>query len=166
MIIVIQCAASKKPDAGHLQRCDGRKVLFVADPDFTLLAFGLFLSRGLSCLRDGGIGMINFEGGRKNRFQILRLLKTFTIELEHFRKEKWTYTSIHNQTRRIMDSAFRTGYGKYSSVHYNYHYEHDIVYDKAPYKSQMYVIRKTSKTEVPLGKSEDLNAPQEFIYDL
>ena len=33
MIIVIQCAASKKPEAGHLQRCDGRQVLFVADPD-------------------------------------------------------------------------------------------------------------------------------------
>ena len=32
MIVVIQCAASKKPDAGYLQRRDGRKVLFVADP--------------------------------------------------------------------------------------------------------------------------------------
>ena len=33
MIVVIQCAASKKPDAGYLQRSDGRKVLFVADPE-------------------------------------------------------------------------------------------------------------------------------------
>ena len=33
MIVVIQCAASKKPNAGHLQRRDGRKVLFVADPE-------------------------------------------------------------------------------------------------------------------------------------
>ena len=33
MIVVIQCAARKKPDAGHLRRCDGRKVMFVADPD-------------------------------------------------------------------------------------------------------------------------------------
>ncbi|MAM93324.1 hypothetical protein [Parvibaculum sp.] len=33
MIAVIQCAASKKPNAGHLQRRDGRKVLFVADPE-------------------------------------------------------------------------------------------------------------------------------------
>ncbi len=33
MIVVIQCAASKKPDAGYLQRRDGRKVLFVADPN-------------------------------------------------------------------------------------------------------------------------------------
>jgi len=33
MIVVIQCAASKKSDAGHLHRSDGRKVLFVADPE-------------------------------------------------------------------------------------------------------------------------------------
>lgn len=140
--------------------------LFVADPDFTLLAFGLFLSRGLSCLRDGGIGMINFEGGLFNRYQIFNLLKYFNINLLHYRREKWTYTSIHNHTRRILDSAYRSGYGKYSTVHYRYHYVHEIVYDKAPYKSQMYVIQKSSQTEVPLEKSEDLTAPQEYIYDL
>ncbi len=33
MIVVIQCAAKKKPDAGHLRRRDGQKMLFVADPD-------------------------------------------------------------------------------------------------------------------------------------
>ena len=33
MIVVIQCAASKKPDAGLLQRHGGQKVLFVADPE-------------------------------------------------------------------------------------------------------------------------------------
>ena len=33
MIVVIQCAAKKKPDAGHLRRRDGQKVLFVAEPD-------------------------------------------------------------------------------------------------------------------------------------
>jgi hypothetical protein len=32
MIVVIQCAAKKRPDAGHLQTADGRNVLFVADP--------------------------------------------------------------------------------------------------------------------------------------
>jgi hypothetical protein len=32
MIFVIQCAAKKKPDAGHLRRRDGQPVLFVADP--------------------------------------------------------------------------------------------------------------------------------------
>jgi len=32
MIIVIQCAASKNPQAGHLKRGDGRDVLFVANP--------------------------------------------------------------------------------------------------------------------------------------
>ena len=33
MIVVIQCAAKKKSDAGHLCRRDGQPVLFVADPD-------------------------------------------------------------------------------------------------------------------------------------
>ncbi len=33
MIVVIQCAARKRPDAGHLKSTDGRQVIFVADPD-------------------------------------------------------------------------------------------------------------------------------------
>lgn len=33
MILVIQCAAGKKSGAGHLCMEDGRKVMFVADPD-------------------------------------------------------------------------------------------------------------------------------------
>lgn len=33
MIVVIQCAARKRPGAGRFVRLDGRKVLFVADPD-------------------------------------------------------------------------------------------------------------------------------------
>jgi hypothetical protein len=33
MIVVIQCAASKKPNAGHLRAADGKPVLFVARPD-------------------------------------------------------------------------------------------------------------------------------------
>ncbi|ACK50900.1 hypothetical protein Msil_1957 [Methylocella silvestris BL2] len=33
MIVVIQCAAKKRDDAGHLRTKDGRRVLFVADPD-------------------------------------------------------------------------------------------------------------------------------------
>ena len=32
MIVVMQCASGKKPDAGHLRRTNGQKVLFVADP--------------------------------------------------------------------------------------------------------------------------------------
>ena len=32
-IVVIQCAASKQPNAGHLQTGNGRKVMFVAQPD-------------------------------------------------------------------------------------------------------------------------------------
>jgi hypothetical protein len=33
MIVVIQCAASKRPNAGRLRARDGRPVLFVANPD-------------------------------------------------------------------------------------------------------------------------------------
>ena len=33
MIIVIQCASGKQPDAGHLRTCDRRNVVFVANPD-------------------------------------------------------------------------------------------------------------------------------------
>ena len=32
MIMVIQCAARKNPDAGHLKTASGKPVLFVADP--------------------------------------------------------------------------------------------------------------------------------------
>ncbi len=33
MIVVIQCAAKKQPDAGYLRTSKGKPVLFVADPD-------------------------------------------------------------------------------------------------------------------------------------
>ena len=33
MIVVIQCAASKRPNAGHLSTPDGKSVMFVARPD-------------------------------------------------------------------------------------------------------------------------------------
>lgn len=33
MIVVIQCAASKAPDAGHLATADGKPVIFVAHPE-------------------------------------------------------------------------------------------------------------------------------------
>jgi hypothetical protein len=36
VIVVIQCAASKRLNAGYLQQRDGRNVFFVADPDSTL----------------------------------------------------------------------------------------------------------------------------------
>ena len=32
VIVVMLCAGSKQPDAGHLRRGDGRKVMFVARP--------------------------------------------------------------------------------------------------------------------------------------
>ena len=45
MIVVIQCAARKSPDAGHLRRADGKQVLFVADPDSAPADKAYFYSR-------------------------------------------------------------------------------------------------------------------------
>lgn len=33
MIVILQCAARKHPDAGHMRLQDGRRVMFVADPE-------------------------------------------------------------------------------------------------------------------------------------
>jgi hypothetical protein len=35
MMIVMQCAASKRPDAGYLRNLDGKRVIFVAKPEAT-----------------------------------------------------------------------------------------------------------------------------------
>ena len=45
MIVVIQCAASKRSDAGYWQRRNGEKLLFVADPD------GAPVHPGVTCAR-------------------------------------------------------------------------------------------------------------------
>ncbi len=44
-IVVIQCAASKRPDAGHLRCGDGRKVMFVAEPDLAPATPGYVYTR-------------------------------------------------------------------------------------------------------------------------
>ncbi len=44
-IIVIQCAASKQPTAGHLKSSDGRKVMFVANPGLAPANFDCVYAR-------------------------------------------------------------------------------------------------------------------------
>lgn len=45
MIVVIQCAAKKSPQAGYLQTRDGKNVLFVADPAAAPLREGITYAR-------------------------------------------------------------------------------------------------------------------------
>ena len=45
MIVVIQCASRKRPQAGFLAMQDGRKVLFVADPASAPLSSELTYAR-------------------------------------------------------------------------------------------------------------------------
>jgi hypothetical protein len=53
MIVVIQCAASKRADAGSLRTADGRNVLFVADPDKAPPVNGLVHARPDDAAEDG-----------------------------------------------------------------------------------------------------------------
>lgn len=45
MIVVIQCAASKKPNAGYLRSEDGRPVLFIAQPSIAPLTKRIIYAR-------------------------------------------------------------------------------------------------------------------------
>jgi hypothetical protein len=53
MIVVIQCAASKRPDAGHFRARDGKKVLFVADPARAPVSADVIYARPDDCADDG-----------------------------------------------------------------------------------------------------------------
>jgi hypothetical protein len=53
MIVVIQCAARKRPDAGHLRSSDGRPVIFVADPDNAPAQSGVVYARPDDLREDG-----------------------------------------------------------------------------------------------------------------
>ena len=144
--------------------------LFVADPDFTLNAFGLFLCRGLSKIKEGGIGLINFEGTLPQQWKIKKLLKAMQIETTKVQKEKWTYVSIYNHTSKTKTTSRRRyGYsrhGKYhGGVHATYHYHHGLYLGTAPYSSQMYVVRKTPTINIPLDHSVELQADNKSIYD-
>ncbi|WP_038382724.1 hypothetical protein [Bradyrhizobium elkanii] len=66
MIVVIQCAARKRLDAGSLETRDGRRVLFVADPSAAPTQDGLVYARP----DDAG------EGGRSWRDELVAYNKS------------------------------------------------------------------------------------------
>jgi hypothetical protein len=53
MIIVIQCAASKRPNAGYFRARGGKKVLFVADPARAPASVDLIYARPYDRADDG-----------------------------------------------------------------------------------------------------------------
>jgi hypothetical protein len=131
--------------------------LFVADPDFTIPAFALFASRGLSKLRVGGTGLINFENKGGQKFKAECFLEKINAEIVESDKEPWSYIIIRNQ--QISRGSY---YGKYTYVDY----EDDLVLSHAAYSSVMFVIKRGSMTEVPLLSHHRLESPAKSIYDL
>ncbi|MFW9851293.1 MAG: bis-aminopropyl spermidine synthase family protein [Candidatus Thorarchaeota archaeon] len=128
--------------------------LFVADPDFAIEAFALFLSRGLSLLRIGGIGLINFQDTKSQRYKAKYLLEKLGVEILEESKEKWHYTIVVNEKA----SGY---YGKYTVVNYSL----DVKLNVAPYSSVMYTIRKNELTDVVLEAHENLKGAEQIIYD-
>ncbi|MHA1638374.1 MAG: bis-aminopropyl spermidine synthase family protein, partial [Candidatus Thorarchaeota archaeon] len=86
--------------------------LFIADPDFTIEAFTLFLARGLSLLKDGGIGLINYQDTRGQKFKANHVVKLLELDLVEQKGETWAYTIVQNTIKTYHGS------GKYRTVNY------------------------------------------------
>ncbi len=129
--------------------------LFVADPDFTIEAFGLFLSRGLSQIQQGGIGLINFQNSRSQRFKADYMLEKLNVDVRERVKETWTYTIVRNRV------AYTTYSGKYSHTNYR----EEVALATAPYSSVMFAIRRTPDTWIVLPAEAGLHGPEYAIYD-
>ncbi len=132
--------------------------LFVADPDFTIEAFALFLSRGLSLLKDGGIGLINFENNKAQRFKADYLLELLNIKVLERDIEPWTYVVINNVTRSTTSNY----YGKYTEVDYT----KDLVLTQAAYSSVMFVVQKDANAKLVLAPDAKLEGSSKAIYDI
>lgn len=137
----------------------GRFDLFVADPDFTIESFGLFLSRGLSCLVQNGIGLINFERSFLQQRRAKKLLDLMKVEVVEHSKEKWGYVTVANKVRSRMTGG--SHYAKRS--HVSYASDNDLVVTTAPFSSSMFVVRRTPDTRLPLEGNEKLG--DVWIYD-
>lgn len=131
--------------------------LFAADPDFTIEAFGLFLSRGLSRLNVGGVGLINFENKKGSLFKARYLLELLDVEVVEETRDTWTYVILQNE--KVPIRRYYTG--KY--VHVDY--ATDIVLKEAPYSSIMFSIRRTETTRIPLPESMGFSGIPTSIYD-
>ncbi|MHA1216800.1 MAG: bis-aminopropyl spermidine synthase family protein [Candidatus Thorarchaeota archaeon] len=131
--------------------------LFVADPDFTIEAFALFLSRGLSGIRTGGIGLINFEATRSQAYRAEYLLERLNVEVLSKPQEMWSYV--------VLSNVVATG-GHVSAKYVSVDYSKRVCLAEAPYRSVMFVIRKNPETMVALPPDATLMAPDSVIYDL
>ncbi len=129
--------------------------IFVADPDFTIEAFALFLARGLSQIRQGGIGLINYENSRIQKFMSKHLLERLNVGVIERVEEMWDYVIVRNLV------PHRHGTGKYATVTYT----EEVALLTAPFSSVMYVIERTPETEIILDRSEGLEGVEYSIYD-
>ncbi|WP_008310237.1 bis-aminopropyl spermidine synthase family protein [Leptolyngbya sp. PCC 6406] len=131
--------------------------LFVTDSDFTIESFFLFLTRGLSLLRVGGVGLINFENRRSQRFKARYLLEKLRVAILEADQERWSYVILRNS--KVETSRVRRG--KY--VHVNY--RDDIRLAEANYSSVLFRIQRTVETQVLLRPHEDFLGADSSIYD-
>jgi hypothetical protein len=132
--------------------------LFVTDSDFTLESFFLFLNRGLSLLRVGGTGLINFEHRRAQRYRARYLMQRLQVEIVEADQERWRYVILRNTKQGA--SGFYAG--KYMAVNYR---EDDIGLAEASYSSVLFRIRRTITTQVPLRAGQDFGGGDRSIYD-
>lgn len=135
----------------------GRFDLFVTDSDFAIESFFLFLTRGLSLLRVGGVGLINFENRRSQRFKARYLLERLQVAILEEDQERWSYVILRNAK---VESS-RVWRGKY--VHVNY--RDDIRLAEANYSSVLFRVRRTVETQVLLHPHEDFPGVGRSIYD-
>ena len=81
MIVVIQCAGSKRDGAGHLRAADGRRVLFVARPELAAPRAGFLFARPDDDSDRGGswreLLLAYNQGAGTNPFGLLRAFELY-----------------------------------------------------------------------------------------
>ena len=132
--------------------------VFVADPEFTIESFALFLARGLSKIKEGGIGLINYENKRGQRYKATKILEYVGVEVIEILKEPWNYVVVRNEKIPIRSYY---GYGKSAIVDY----KQDFIVAVARFSSIMFVIKRTPNTKILLDSDSPLAAPSSVIYD-
>jgi hypothetical protein len=148
----------RRPLPPELDDPSRRFDLFVTDSDFTVESFFLFLNRGLSLLRVGGTGLINFENRRAQRYRARYLLQQLQVDIVEEDRERWTYVILRNTQTRA--TGFYTG--KYMAVNYS---QGDVGLGEASYSSVLFRIRRTINTQVPLRPQEPFGGGDRSIYD-
>ncbi len=131
--------------------------VFVADPDFTIESFALFLARGLNTLKPDGIGLINFENKWGQRYKAKKILEYLKVNIIDIIKEPWNYMVVRNE--QIPIRAYY--YGKTVMVNY----KQDFMISIAQFSSIMFVIKRTTETRMLLEADQPLVAPDTVIYD-